>query len=171
MTHMQSLDSKLASVNDTLADLKELFLRFERTEKLGRVTSETVTRVVGNLKKIGLDVDGDASTSVFLELKAKMETYASRFAAVEGASLLLQRSVCRRLRLLPSSAVICVRHRGRTPRSVREPGGLPPRRRGEARHGEGGCAHRQEVPGDRVVPAPSHQGRWRRRGACVVSAR
>ena len=44
-------------------------------------------QVVGNLKRIGFEVDGVASSTVFSDLKEKMERYSQRFEALQGTLL------------------------------------------------------------------------------------
>jgi hypothetical protein len=55
-----------------------------RVEKHGRATGDLLQKVVGNLKRIGFEVDGVASSTVFSDLKEKMERNSARFEALQG---------------------------------------------------------------------------------------
>ena len=53
-------------------------------ERGGRQTADLLTKVVGNLKRIGFEVDGVASSTVFSDLKEKMERYSEKFESLQS---------------------------------------------------------------------------------------
>ncbi len=63
-------------------------------EKGGRQTADLLAKVVGNLKRIGFEVDGVASSTVFSDLKEKMERYSQKFESLQSTAVLVVPACC-----------------------------------------------------------------------------
>lgn len=83
---ISNLDDRLGAVQGAVTELQELAVRFDKVEKQGKQSADTVQRIVTTLYNIGIDIygEGDSAAGGINELRQKMEAYTALFEDVRG---------------------------------------------------------------------------------------